>query len=999
MFSRLRFILLVCLMAIAAPFFAPHAVFAQTGATVRGNVVDPDNALIPGATVTLTPTTGKALVVVSGSDGTYVFRNVPVGTYSLTSTATGFGTFVKLAVRLTAGQALTQDIKMAIQEQEQVVQVTTEAARVSVDADSNASSTVIKGKDLEALSDDPDELSSELTALAGPAAGPNGGQIYVDGFTGGQLPPKSSIREIRINQNPFSAQYDKIGFGRVEVFTKPGTDKFHGSASLQGNDSSFNSTNPFEGAPIPYHTIFFLGQITGPLAKNASFTVGGSHRTIQSNSLINPTGFYATSASSTTLCPPGALTQNGLPCFNTGGYPSSARSVFVPQTRYDISPRVDYAISDKNTLTVRYQYESNSTMNDGLGGITTLPQQAYNDGSSESTVQISDSQIVSSKIVNETRFEYQHTTGYQTPASNAPQLTVQGAFTGGGDNGQTSNNTGTHIEVQNYTSIALSKNFIRFGGRVRYNSENLTSNANSNGTFTYASLLDPCVSGNSSGVKPATCVTTATPCSNLNATANSGTYFSSYQCGLPSQYVIAQINTPTINASTTDVGLYAEDDWKPKANLSLSLGLRYEAQSVIHSGHDFAPRTSVSYGIPRKGGSPLTVVRGGFGIFYDRFTLGNILTTNQENGSAQVISTYVNPGAGCQPGATTGCSTGLAATRNTIYTLSPNLRSSYNMQGGIGVDQQVSRAATVSLNYLITRGDHQFLSGAFPTATGYNYQFGSRGVYNQKQLTANANVRTKYVTMGGFYALSFANADTNGAASFNTNAYNPGVDYGRAGFNHKNFSVIYGSLNLPYKISASPFVIAQSGLPYNLTTGTDLNGDSVYNDRPAFATGSTGSCTSASSFLTPNSGSSYSPVPVNYCTAPGNFSFNLRVARTFGFGPKTEAAKAAEARAQGGGGRQGGFGAPGGGGRGGPGGGGPGGGGGGRGGFGGGNSGRRYNLTFGAQGSNIFNKVPLGTPVGTLTSPKFGQSINIAGQPFGNGAAVRRITLQATFSF
>ena len=995
MSSRLRLIAVLCLLSLGTLLGLPSAHAQQTGATVRGNVLDPDNALIPGAIVTLTPTTGNALTATSQSDGTYTFRGVPAGTYSLTSTATGFATFVRLSLRITPGQALTQDIKMTLQEQSQVVQVTASTAQVSVDADSNASSTVIKGKDLDALSDDPDELSSELTALAGPAAGPNGGQIYVDGFTGGQLPPKSSIREIRVNQNPFSAQYDRIGFGRVEVFTKPGTDKFHGSASLQGNNSSFNSTNPFEGAAIPYHTIFFLGQLTGPLTKNASFTIGGSHRTIQSNSLINPTGFYSTSPTSTTLCPPGALTQNGLPCYNTGGYPSTARSVFVPQTRYDISPRIDYAITDKNTLTVRYQYESNSTMNDGLGGITTLPEQGYNDGSTESTIQISDSQIVSDKIVNETRFEYQRTTGYQNPLTTTPQITVQGAFTAGGDNGGTSNNTGSHIEVQNYTSIALSKNFIRFGGRLRYNNENLTSNANANGTFTYASLLDPCVSGNASGVKPATCATTTTPCSSLNATANNGTYFSSYQCGLPSQYVIAQINTPTISASTTDIGLYAEDDWKPRANLSISYGIRYEAQSVIHSGHDFAPRTSISYGIPRKSGNPLTVVRGGFGIFYDRFGLGNILTTDQQNGSAQVISTFVNPGAACLPGATTACGS-TTATRNTIYTLSPNLRSSYNLQGGIGVDQQVSRSATISVNYLITRGDHQFLSGAFPTASGYNYQFGSRGVYNQKQLTANANVRTKYITMGGFYALSFAHADTNGASSFTTNAYNPGADYGRAGFNRKNFSVIYGSVNLPYKFTASPFLIAQSGTPYNITTGTDTNGDSVYNDRPAFNSASPASCTSAASFITPTPGTSYAPVPVNYCTAPGNFTMNMRVARTFGFGPRTDAGRGGNNGGQGGN-RPGGFGAPGGGGgRGGPGGGGRGGPGGG---FGGGNSGHRYNLTFGAQGSNIFNKVPLGTPVGTLTSPKFGQSINIAGGPFGSGAAVRRITLQATFNF
>ena len=69
---------------------------------------------------------------------------------------------------------------------------------------------------------------TDLQALAGPSAGPNGGQIYIDGFTGGQLPPKSSIREIRINQNPFSAEYDKLGYGRIEIFTKPGTDKYHG---------------------------------------------------------------------------------------------------------------------------------------------------------------------------------------------------------------------------------------------------------------------------------------------------------------------------------------------------------------------------------------------------------------------------------------------------------------------------------------------------------------------------------------------------------------------------------------------------------------------------------------------------------------------------------------------------------------------------------------------------------------------------------------------------
>ena len=116
---------------------------------------------------------------------------------------------------------------------------------VSTDAGANANAIVLKGSDLDALSDDPDELSNELTALAGPSAGPNGGQIYIDGFTGGQLPPKSAIREIRINQNPFSAEFDQLGYGRIEILTKPGTDTLHGRVFGQGNDNVFNTGNPF----------------------------------------------------------------------------------------------------------------------------------------------------------------------------------------------------------------------------------------------------------------------------------------------------------------------------------------------------------------------------------------------------------------------------------------------------------------------------------------------------------------------------------------------------------------------------------------------------------------------------------------------------------------------------------------------------------------------------------------------------------------------------------
>ncbi len=967
----------------------------QTGATVRGTVADPDDAVIPGATVTFTPATGKATIVTSQADGSYTVRGLASGSYSLTVTMNGFATFVKQGIRINPGQSLIQDAKLAIEAQTQEVQVNAQSVQLSTDPDSNASATTIKGKDLDALSDDPDELSSELSALAGPAAGPNGGQIYVDGFTGGQLPPKSSIREIRINQNPFSAQYDKLGYGRVEVFTKPGTDKFHGNINVQGGMKAFNTSNPFLGSANnqpDYHRVFILGSVSGPINRFSSFTVGGSHRDIQNNSIVNPSGFYSTSATSNTPCSPGDLT-----CSYFSSYPESARAVFNPQVRSDLSPRIDLALGEKNTLTVRYQYYVNGSQNNGIGN-TGLPSAGYNSDSSENTIQISDTQLVKSNIVNETRFEYERDKALQNPLSTAPTLSVQGIFTSGGSSNGSSNSRQAHIELQNYTSVQLAKNFIRIGGRLRTTSESLASTAHANGTFTYSYLLDPCTDPNPSIKRPSTCAAgVTTPCSQANGVASN--YISSYQCGLPSQFTQAKINNQTVNARMTDVGLYAEDDWKLKPNLTISYGARFEAQNFIDSGHDIAPRVSFAYGIPRKNGQTSTVIRGGYGLFYERFGLSDVLTTFQENGLHQITSTVKNPGAACQPGATTGCVGSAFNTNQTTYSLGRNLRTSYTMQAAIGLDQQIGRAASISVNYLNARGLHQYLSRVYINPAAYNYQFQSGGVFRESQLMVNGNLRMRKVSLFGFYSLNLADANTSGSGFFPTTPIVSGTtqpidtraDYGRAAFAHKNFVIVGGNWTLPHNVSFGPFLLAQSGTPYNATLGTDPNNDTIYNERPYFVNGNSGSCFHSSDFTSTQTGS-LTPVPINYCTGPANVSFNLRVSKTIGFGPQTEAAQAA-AKAGQSGGRGGPGGGPGGRGRGGPGGGGPGG-------FGGGSStGHRYNLNLGAQASNLFNNVNYGTPTSTLTSPRFGQFTTLAGGPFSNGAAVRQFILQASFTF
>src|SRR5215469_12473015 len=162
---------------------ADAAAQVSTGGTrVHGTVTDPDGELIPGATVTFTPSKGPGRSVKSGSDGTYNI-NITPGTYTMLVSMPGFASYLMQNLKVPAVPSTTLDAKLKIGEENTVVNVEASAVQLSVDPDSNASSTVLQGKDLDALSDDPDELSSELSALAGPSAGPNGGQIYVDGFT------------------------------------------------------------------------------------------------------------------------------------------------------------------------------------------------------------------------------------------------------------------------------------------------------------------------------------------------------------------------------------------------------------------------------------------------------------------------------------------------------------------------------------------------------------------------------------------------------------------------------------------------------------------------------------------------------------------------------------------------------------------------------------------------------------------------------------------------
>ena len=966
-------------------------------ASLTGRVTDQTGAVIPQATIVATAADGKQTSATADAAGGFAIHGLAPGTYSVAASAQGFALFKKDGVILAAGQTQSLNLPLQVQTQAEKVEVKAESGTsLDVSSSSGAGAIILKGKDLEALSDDPDELQSELTALAGPSAGPNGGQIYIDGFTGGQLPPKSAIREIRINQNPFSAQYDKLGYGRIEIFTKPGSDKYHGQFMFNDNNAILNSRNPYVPTKPDYNSEIFDGNFGGPIGKKASFFIDGQRRNTSEFSAINAT------------------------ILDLGGNPAQLQeSIPNPRTRTNFSPRLDYQISTNNTLTARYQVEHETSQNGGLGTFS-LPSQAYNQNSTEQTLQLSDSQILGPKIVNETRFQFQRDNNHQLPFSSAIAVQVQGAFSGGGSSGGDARTITNDYELQNYTSIAHGKHFIKFGGRFRGLNTSNSSNPNFNGTFVFSPVLDSLGVLQSALTVYQNALTLGCP-----GPPNPPPPSPPTPPSCPTQFSITT-GTPLVSVNWFDAGLYAEDEWRIRPNLSFTYGLRFESQSDIHDHADFAPRLGIAWGLGDGKSAPKTVLRGGFGIFYDRFGYNLVQQAERLNGITQQSLVKQNPQFyTANPANLPSFSTLQSTASPTIYQIDPNVRAPYTMQEAASIERQVTKSATVSVTYLNSRGEHALylrninapLNGIYPLQAQYNndnvYQYDSEGVFRQNQLIANVRVSAgKKVSLFGFYTLGYASGNVSSgggggfgsgltsSASFLSNSYDPTADYGRAAFDVRHRAFIGGSIEVPYGFRLSPFIIINSGSPYNITTGTDLNGDSIFNDRPVLV--STATCPSlpvapptGTVYCTPLGTFNAAPptagqkvLPVNYETGPNSATVNLRVSKTIGFGKEKKGAGGTQG--SGGPGGRGGF---------------PGGGLGGRGlgggggnPFGGGATSRPYNLTFSVSGRNIFNTVSPASPVGNLSSPFFGQSIGLGGF-FSSASSNRRLDLQVMFSF
>ena len=1029
--------LLTCLAAVVLVAAFSTAVFAQGRASLRGLITDEFGAAIVGATVTLSDASGAQKTATTNADGTYSFTGLAPGKYKVRAVATGFATSEDAEVDVTAARRDPFNIGLKIAAIESQVKINAEAP-LSTDASNNANQTLITGRDLDSLPDDPTELAAALQALAGPSIGPNGGQIFIDGFSGGNMPPKESIREIRINQNPFAAENDQPS-ARIEILTRPGSDKYRGSASFNFNDESLNSRNPFQissSKRTPFQIRQLGANFSGPLKKGkASFFLEFNNNGTDDNELIR----------ATTL--------------DSSLNPVQIGQVIISPRRFtNFSPRVDYAINPKNTLVSRYSYNHNVLQDLGVNGFSLL-ERAFDQSSTSQVFQVTETAVLNPTTINETRFQFSHNRSESLGNTTIPTLNVSGAFIGGGPSVGHAISTTNRWELQNFTQIQKGTHTIKFGGRLRRVSINDIAPGNFNGQWIFAGGI----TGQTSlqrYQRTLQLMQQGLTQAQIRALGGAAAQFS--------------INTgnPLATVSQFDIEPYVQDDWRYKPNLTFSFGLRYEIQNNASSKFDFAPRLAMAWspGAANSTRPPKMVIRVGAGIFYNRFSESNTLFFNHNNGVNVKQFTFAesaNPLVVTDPAtltvlnsfrcadgsATPDCVTvvpsiaGASPVQQTIWQVAPALQIPTVYVAGTQVERQLPHNFTVTVGAYAIRILHAIrardinapipgtITNANPggirpnPAIGEVNQYEASGRFHQEQMFVGFNSRLNpQFSVSGSYVLSKTMNDTDGQGGglFPRDSYNLDGEWGRGQGDVRHRFSIFGTYNNPklWKLTFSPFVVASSAPPFNITTGIDSNLDRQFTDRPSFAGPNANcaspfiKCTSFGNFnLIPLAGEAI--VPRNYGHATGSFTANLRITRTFGFGDVHKAAtsnqKSGQSTASTGGDKRG----PGGPGARGPmiaGGGGGGGGGEMKGGGGGGqmmgmgggggaaSSEKKYNLTVSLYFQNILNNVNLSAPVGNLSSSLFGQAQGLGGSfGFGPGgspnAGNRRIYVNMRLNF
>jgi len=766
------------LIALAAILACRGARGQEEGRALTGVVEDEKAGVLLAAKLTLTnKASGAELKAKLDDEGQFRFKQVAPGDYTLKAKAEGFET-VELSVKIRNTEPKPLRIRMRVKSKDEEVTVTSEREPLGLDAGENASALKIDENLLMALPVDGVDVLGALTNFLSPAAqGAMGPSIVVDGMEADAFDvPEWSIKRIRINKNPYSAQFRRPGNARIEVTTRDARDNFHGGITISEHESLFDARNALANRKPGMSKRVFQWRLTGPIRGTRLYYFFNVERVNDKESaLVN------------------ALTLNG----------AVNQNIATPTYRSNFLGRIDAHLSQMHLMTVRYVIVDTTQRDRGVGGFR-LPEGGYSSGERQSNFEFADHRIATAGFNNDFRIQAAHGENQEGGPAATPAIVVKAAFTSGPSQ-NFDGESDTTFRVQNVTNYYYEgKHRVQFGGQFRPRWVDTRQQSDFAGVFEFSSLAH-------------------------------------FAAGQPYVFRLDQGN-PRVSFTQHESFEFIQDQVLLSPNFQLLAGLRHEWHGGVAKQNHLAPRLGLAWS---PGAGKKTVLRAGSGLFYETIPKSLLRRSLLFDGvrMRQIVipnPTYPDPFAG-----------GAALLPQSIVRTDPSLTLPYLFQASAGIEHAISQNVQMSAEYRTLRAVHVFgsrdINAPLPgTLVRPDPAFlNITNVESADTMRSNAlelDVRWNAKRFSGMaqYTLSRTYDDADGLFASPANSYNLRPEWGRADYDRRHQFNLIGSTNLPGKVRIGAITTIGSGLPFNITTGEDNNGDTAATDRPPGVTRNTG---------------------------------------------------------------------------------------------------------------------------------------------------------------
>ena len=950
----------ICCLSVSIPAQSKEG-------SVLVTVKDQFDGAVAGAEIVFGGSDKKLRTVQTGTDGIARSVKLPAGEYEMTVTAAGFKDHRNPGIVIRGGETQKLEVVLEIAPIESEVEV---GENEAVTAESAGAAMVLNEDQIDKLPEDPEELEKAIRRLAEAATGESDLPISVNGVQGGKIPPKAAIQQVRVNQNVFSAQYESPWGGGIEIFTRSSVDRYRGYVSFSFADSRLNAADPFLGRRVPYQSKSYYFILSGPLfGKKANFFAYGSHSDSDSSAVINAV----------------VLDSNLQPVEFKQFLPTPSRSESVNLI-------INADPTKKHKLYLSYNFGRGSSSGQNVGGFS-LPSRANDSKSQNHYFQFSDTFLINANIVNQTRGLASFFKNDSFGGSGDPAINVLDAFFGGGSQ-QNSSNSNFRFDASNETTWQMGRYALGFGFRIRGERVDQNSTANFGGTYTFSGRIGPVLDSNNDPVTDDDGNIVMTQIDSLESYRRTLLFrqlgYSGQRIrelgGGPNQFTISG-GDPRLAISQQDVGFYVQNSYRISETIAASFGVRYENQSNIRSNFNFAPRFGLIWAPKAKDRqNPLYTlprVTIGYGLFYSRFALNNILNVRQASDlerqqylitESAILDTY--------PNVPTVDLLQQFALPRTQRVIDDEFESPYQSLLTLTATKKLPKGFTMNFSYsrgttfrqAITQNINAPLAGTFdsldPSRTvrpfgnvGNIYETRSTGKLKTERFNVNLSFPQSQKLYANLrYSFTKLRSDVVSGSGSPFDAYDFSREFGPSPYDGVHNAGGYFFYTFPHKISLGTDFSISTGTRFNITTGRDTNGDGFYTERPSFAADLTkpGLISTPYGILDPNPLPGDTIIPRNLGRGERIFTFNSSISKTFGFNEDKKNKKP------------------------------PG-----------------QTLSFNLRVNNVFNIINKANPIGNMASPNFLQSLSSfsdGGVYIINGAqqvnfAGRSMSMSMSFGF